>query len=496
MHHEDVRREIERGEGSSIEFKSTLRWNIKAAKNDGGITLEVLKAAAAFLNSSGGLLFIGVTDSGAFHGIASDNFRNEDQFVVNLFSYLKDGFGADATPYVEATTHMLDGVTICRVACTPSPKPVFVTFEKEKDAFFIRTGPMTTKLPASKIHVYINEHWPAAKQVNVIAPTTATGTSESFRQSALTDALQALSIPCEAYRRLSLDIEDFTRQGLIVHGIGMGPSPHVENALSAFRDRMHGFREKIETAIRILSTIGRRDSGDGKSAAKLANELEAARATTDGAVGLANEILKGMTLSQLLLDQRYEAMQSLTSKATEEIVRLIDPEPKPYIFLRPELTFTPGANSRDEHDFSLHVNLVNAGEKPTNDYKVEVCFPTRFLAGRPSDLTDQAASTPSTTLLRYPSSTSAATRIYPGKAETIMNIGYRIMAKQIESDDPLNDAVRVTVFQPDKASVRIERQISALHDCILDGNGTVRKRPTLREIEASFRRGAAPTPAE
>ena len=172
MHLEDVRQEIERGEGSSIEFKSTLRWNIKAANNDGGMTLEVLKAAAGFLNSSGGLLFIGVTDSGSLHGIAEDQFRNEDQFVVNLFGYLKNGLGVDAAPYVEATTHTLDGVTICRVACTPSPKPVFVTFEKEKDAFFIRTGPMTTKLPASKIHVYINEHWPAGKQVNVIAPPT------------------------------------------------------------------------------------------------------------------------------------------------------------------------------------------------------------------------------------------------------------------------------------------------------------------------------------
>jgi len=53
---------IQSGEGEHIEFKSTLRWNFKAKKNDTNITQAVLKTITAFLYSEGGTLFVGVED--------------------------------------------------------------------------------------------------------------------------------------------------------------------------------------------------------------------------------------------------------------------------------------------------------------------------------------------------------------------------------------------------------------------------------------------------
>jgi len=159
MSEEELKREIAGGEGSALEFKSTLRWNIKANKNDDAITLAVLKTIAGFLNTGPGLVFIGVRDDGSVHGIAEDGFKNDDQFVVTLYGYVKTAMGPDVAACVNATVHQLDGKTVCRISVSPSPSPVFVTFATEKDAFFIRTGPDTTKLPASKHYLYIKEHW-------------------------------------------------------------------------------------------------------------------------------------------------------------------------------------------------------------------------------------------------------------------------------------------------------------------------------------------------
>lgn len=159
MNEASVIAEIQSGESSSREFKSTLRWNIYAKRNDDEITLAVLRAVAGFLNVSGGVVFIGVADDGSIVGTALDNYRNDDQFIVALFNFAKAAFGEEVASLIDAEMLTIKGGTICRVHCAASSKPIFLTFAPERDAFFIRTGPLTTKLPASKMHLYIAEHW-------------------------------------------------------------------------------------------------------------------------------------------------------------------------------------------------------------------------------------------------------------------------------------------------------------------------------------------------
>jgi hypothetical protein len=71
---------IRHGETASLEFKSSLRWNIKAEKFDKDIESSVLKTIAAFCNTAGGELLIGVADNGSVVGIAHDGFQNDDKF--------------------------------------------------------------------------------------------------------------------------------------------------------------------------------------------------------------------------------------------------------------------------------------------------------------------------------------------------------------------------------------------------------------------------------
>ena len=65
--------DFKRGESKTLEFKSTLRWNTKEdRKDDKVITHSALKTVAAFLNTDGGDLLIGVRDDGSIIGIERD----------------------------------------------------------------------------------------------------------------------------------------------------------------------------------------------------------------------------------------------------------------------------------------------------------------------------------------------------------------------------------------------------------------------------------------
>ncbi len=64
--HRQAEELIKRGESLTLEFKATLRWNLKEDRQDDRVvTHAVLKTIAAFLNTQGGDLLIGVADDGS-----------------------------------------------------------------------------------------------------------------------------------------------------------------------------------------------------------------------------------------------------------------------------------------------------------------------------------------------------------------------------------------------------------------------------------------------
>lgn len=80
---------ILKGENERVEFKSTLRWNLRAEKKDKAITHASLKTIAAFLNTDGGILLIGVADEGTLLGLNNDKFENEDKLLLFLTNTIK-----------------------------------------------------------------------------------------------------------------------------------------------------------------------------------------------------------------------------------------------------------------------------------------------------------------------------------------------------------------------------------------------------------------------
>jgi type I restriction enzyme R subunit len=125
-------------ESKTLEFKSSLRWNLKEnRKDDERVTHAVLKTIAAFLNTEGGDLLIGVADDRTVLGIEHDQLENDDKFARHLIQAVRNGLGS----------------------CQRSPEPVFLKWkgaEANPDGdFYVRSGPRTDRLSPESAKEYI-----------------------------------------------------------------------------------------------------------------------------------------------------------------------------------------------------------------------------------------------------------------------------------------------------------------------------------------------------
>ncbi len=64
--------EITAGESAGLEFKSSARWDFKENRINKALEQVILKTCAAFLNTDGGALLIGVDDDGKVVGLERD----------------------------------------------------------------------------------------------------------------------------------------------------------------------------------------------------------------------------------------------------------------------------------------------------------------------------------------------------------------------------------------------------------------------------------------
>ena len=149
---------ITQGENDYVEFKSTLRWNLYTKKKDKAIENAALKTMAAFMNSNGGILIIGVDDAGNTLGLENDQFSNHDKLLLHLTSLVKERIGVIQIKFLHFSIERINEKDLLRIDCTPAISPVYVT-DGKTDHFYIRTGPSTTNLRLSKVYDYIRERF-------------------------------------------------------------------------------------------------------------------------------------------------------------------------------------------------------------------------------------------------------------------------------------------------------------------------------------------------
>jgi len=166
--HRNAEELIKRGESKTLEFKSTLRWSLKEGRQDDkGVTHAVLKTIAAFLNTEGGDLLIGVADDRTIVGIERDGFDSDDKFMLHLAQVVRNGLGDRAGTCIDPKTQIVQGKTVCVVSCQRSPEPVFLKWKGMESApegdFFVRSGPGTVRLPPDSAREYVRTRFAGSK---------------------------------------------------------------------------------------------------------------------------------------------------------------------------------------------------------------------------------------------------------------------------------------------------------------------------------------------
>ena len=161
-HGDEIAAMIAAGESKTVEFKSTLRVNLHTGKPDKDIEHEALKNIAAFLNTDGGTLIIGVDNDRNPLGLDNDGFLDDDKMLdedrmgLHLRNIVNDQIGANVWGSVHPEFASYRNERVLLIRCDKSSFPVYVGKNEE---FYIRTGPGATALPTSQIPPYVSSHF-------------------------------------------------------------------------------------------------------------------------------------------------------------------------------------------------------------------------------------------------------------------------------------------------------------------------------------------------
>ncbi|MGI8824134.1 MAG: RNA-binding domain-containing protein [Chloroflexota bacterium] len=153
------------GESETLEFKSSLRWDMRENKVNPVLEKVIVKTVAGFLNSvAGGVLLIGVDDIGTALGLAHDyesltKKPGRDGFELHLTNLLLNAYGKDLSAFIRITFPNASGQEVCEVSIKPSPRPAFVTDDKGQQ-LFIRANNQTVALSMEEVWNYARVRWP------------------------------------------------------------------------------------------------------------------------------------------------------------------------------------------------------------------------------------------------------------------------------------------------------------------------------------------------
>lgn len=153
---------IDKGENDLIEFKSSLRWDYRLAKMNKMLEDVIIKTMAAFLNTEGGMLFIGVDDDGNALGLHNDysclSKKNRDGFLLTLTNLINQQLGKNIHKYITINIISLNEKDVCIVSVDKSDRPVF-SGKSENEKFYIRASASSQPLAIQESYKYISSHW-------------------------------------------------------------------------------------------------------------------------------------------------------------------------------------------------------------------------------------------------------------------------------------------------------------------------------------------------
>lgn len=167
--HMNIKKIIEEGENTNVEFKSTLRYDSNTEKINKALEEVIMKSIAAFSNTEGGRLFIGITNDGQIIGLEYDystlKHPNRDFFELHLRTLIETYYGnAFSAEGIRIDFVVEDEKDICIVYISRGREPVYTKITNKQGAkeekFYIRVGNSSREIAnASEIIAYVKKHF-------------------------------------------------------------------------------------------------------------------------------------------------------------------------------------------------------------------------------------------------------------------------------------------------------------------------------------------------
>ncbi|MEZ8306660.1 type I restriction-modification system subunit M [Vibrio splendidus] len=145
---EQLLNQIRVGENSVTEFKETFSLDVKRCKNnkdykpvkESKLEVSSLKTIAGFLNSNGGVLFVGVDDDQRITGLKNEfsKFYNDsaDKFLLYFKDKVKSQIGESFYSFIKIDLEIIKESPVLVVKCSRANQPCFLGKE---NTFYVRT---------------------------------------------------------------------------------------------------------------------------------------------------------------------------------------------------------------------------------------------------------------------------------------------------------------------------------------------------------------------
>ena len=159
---------LEEDENRYLEFKSSLRWDYRQDRVNPELEKVILKTLAAFGNTDGGILLIGVDDDKRIIGLDKDfkslKKQDSDYYEIHLRNVLHKAMGVKyVSKYIRTDFESVeDGKKVCKIKVIAGDEPVFLKFKDKNgnldEKFYVRSGNSSQEIESIvEINDYINK---------------------------------------------------------------------------------------------------------------------------------------------------------------------------------------------------------------------------------------------------------------------------------------------------------------------------------------------------
>jgi predicted HTH transcriptional regulator len=164
----DLMEMIQAGENSEVEFKTTLRYDMRENIVNKKLEEVILKTIAAFSNGSGGTLILGVEDDLNIIGLENDykTLRNgtKDEFELHLRNLINKAYGVEfATNNLEIEFPIIQETEICVINISAGLKPLYTEVSDKNGGkskkFYVRSGNSSQQVDITEVASYINQRF-------------------------------------------------------------------------------------------------------------------------------------------------------------------------------------------------------------------------------------------------------------------------------------------------------------------------------------------------